>query len=137
MTLYLKVRELARQMRKYPTQAEEFFWQKARNRRLFGLKFQRQHIIAYSFDATFTKFYIADFYCEELKLIIELDGQIHLELKEQDLIRTEQMIERGYQVLRFTNEEVLYNWDHVLKMIGDFKCAFLTPSLPQERGGRG
>lgn len=125
MSLYLKVRELARQLRKHATQAEEFFWQKARNRQLFGLKFQRQYIIAYPFDATFTKFYIADFYCEELKLIIELDGQIHLKLQEQDLIRTDQMIQRGYQVLRFTNDDVLNNWDYVERMIGSFKSASL------------
>ena len=125
MSLYLKVRELARQMRKQSTQAEEFFWQKARNRQLYRLKFQRQYIVAFPFDATFTKFYIADFYCEELKLIVELDGQIHLKLQEQDLIRTEQMIQRGYQVLRFNNDEVLYNWDYVQNRIGSFKSASL------------
>ncbi|HLF62874.1 MAG TPA: endonuclease domain-containing protein [Saprospiraceae bacterium] len=125
MSLYLKGRDLARQMRKHATPAEEFFWQKVRNRKLFGLKFQRQYIVAFPFDATFTKFYIADFYCEELKLIIGLDGQIHLKVQEQDLIRTEQMIDRGYQVLRFNNNEVLYNWDYIQNKIGSFKSASL------------
>ena len=117
MSLYLEIRELSRKMRVHPTKAEKFFWQKVRNRRLHGLKFLRQHIIAYPFDATFTKFYIADFYCGQLKLIIEIDGQIHKETQENDLIRTEHMESKGFCVLRFTNDQVLHNWPHISKSI--------------------
>jgi very-short-patch-repair endonuclease len=117
MNQYLRIRELARKMRKHSTSAEECFWQKVRNRKLYGLKFNRQFIITFTFDATFTKFYIADFYCEQLKLIVELDGQIHLKQQEQDLIRTEHMYKRGFQVIRFSNDQVLKEWEYVKSVI--------------------
>lgn len=71
-------------------------------------------------DALFTKFYIADFYCAQIKLIVELDGQIHLKQQEEDLIRTEHMKQLGFQVLRFSNEEVLNNWDYVESVLHTF-----------------
>src|SRR6186713_657282 len=116
-TLYLRIRMLAREMRKNPTPAEEFFWEKVRDRRLFGLKWNRQFIIQCRLDSVFTKYYISDFHCHTYKLIVELDGKIHLKLQEEDLIRTEQIEEWGYTVLRFTNEQVLHHWDEVEKAI--------------------
>jgi len=50
--------------------------------------------------------YIADFMCKELKLIIEIDGGYHNDRYEQDLVRTQNLNELGFTVLRFTNEEV-------------------------------
>ncbi len=111
--LYLRIRALAREMRKNSTEAEDFFWEKVRNRRLFGLKWTRQFIIQCQIHPDFIKYYIADFRCHELLLIIELDGQIHLKQQDEDLMRTEQIIERGFTVLRFTNDQVLYHWDEV------------------------
>lgn len=111
--LYLRVRDLARRMRKNPTDAEDFFWEKVRDRRLFGLKFNRQFIIQCRITPEFIKFYIADFHCYEMMLIVELDGQIHLRQQSKDLIRTERMNEYGFTVVRFSNEQVLKHWDEV------------------------
>ncbi len=115
--MYFKVRELARAMRKKPTPAEAFFWAKTRNRKLFDLKFNRQYIIQSPLDAAFTKYYIADFHCYALKLIIELDGNVHIEQNEIDLVRTDHMHQWGFTVLRFTNEQVLMDWDFVAEQI--------------------
>jgi very-short-patch-repair endonuclease len=99
--LYLRVRDLARQLRKPETQAEAFFWTRVRNRKLNGLKFNRQFIIQCPLESEFTKYYIADFYCHELRLIVEVDGPIHTDQTDLDLVRTEHMHEQGYRVLRF------------------------------------
>jgi very-short-patch-repair endonuclease len=115
--LYLRVRALPRQMRKHPTTAEDFFWEKVRNRRLFGLKWNRQFIIPCLLNPNFTKYYIADFHCHQFKLIVELDGQIHLRQQTQDLIRTERMIQWGFTVVRFSNDQVLNHWDEVALII--------------------
>lgn len=117
--LYLKIRGLAREMRKNPTKAEDFFWEKVRDRRLFGLKWNRQFIIQCPMDSIFTKFYISDFHCHKLKLIIELDGQIHLKQQQEDHIRTEHICEFGFTMMRFTNEQVLNQWDEVENSIRD------------------
>jgi very-short-patch-repair endonuclease len=115
--LYLRVRALARLMRKNPTEAEDFFWQKVRDRKLFGMKWNRQFIIQCRVDGIFTKYYIGDFYCHEYKLIVELDGQIHLKQMEEDLIRTDHMNQYGFDVLRFTNEQVLKYWNEVEEIL--------------------
>ena len=117
--LYLRIRFLAREMRKNPTPAEQFFWEKVRDRRFYGLKWNRQFIIQCRLDSVFTKYYICDFHCNKYKLIIELDGQIHLKLQEEDLLRTEQIEDWGFAVLRFTNDQVLHHWDVVEKAILD------------------
>ena len=112
-SLYLRIRALAREMRNNQTLAEDFFWDKVRDRRFLGLKWNRQFIIQCRIDHFFTKYYISDFHCHDFKLIIELDGMIHLKQIEQDLLRTEQMNEYGFTVLRFSNAQVLYHWDEV------------------------
>jgi very-short-patch-repair endonuclease len=110
---YLGVRALARKMRKNPTEAEAFFWEKVRDRRLFGLKWNRQFIIQCRLSPFIVKFYISDFHCCRYKLIVELDGQIHLLQEAEDMLRTDRMGEWGYTVLRFTNDQVLHHWDEV------------------------
>lgn len=114
---YLRVRELARALRKRQTPAEVFFWEQVRDRRLLNLKITRQKIIQCPIDPTFTKFYIADFYCHEHKLIIELDGDIHEKQLHEDLVRSELMESNGYRVVRFKNEEVLSDWPSVANRI--------------------
>jgi len=117
---YHKVRLFARKMRRNPTAAEVFFWEKVRDRKLFGTKWNRQFIIECQIDSTQTKYYIADFNCHQHKLMVELDGQIHLKQLEEDLIRTENMNQFGYTLLRFTNEQVLYHWDEVEEILSRY-----------------
>jgi very-short-patch-repair endonuclease len=105
-----KLYEYGRDLRKSQTNAEDLLWQNLRNRKLEGLKFRRQHPLH--------KF-IADFYCHEKKLVIEVDGDVHnsSEAKESDEGRTFELKELGIIVIRFRNEEVLKNMSLVLKKI--------------------
>ena len=112
--VYFRIRDLARQMRKHATPAEESFWATVRNRQFLGLKINRQFILECVVYHEQYKFYIADFYCHELKLIIELDGHIHLKQADKDMVRTEHLENHGYRVIRFSNEEVLQNWKSVI-----------------------
>ena len=92
------------------TKAEKILWEALRNRRLNNFKFRRQHAL---------KNYVADFYCHEAKLVIELDGGIHgeQEQKEYDRDRTSVLNEYGINVIRFKNEEVVSNLEIVLDKI--------------------
>ncbi len=118
--LYLKIRGFARRMRKNASAAEDFFWEKVRDRRLFGLKINRQFVIACHISDECTKYYIADFHCHEHMLIFELDGYIHLTQQEKDQIRTDHIREYGYTVLRFPNEKILKHWHEVEKEIWEY-----------------
>ena len=102
--------EYAKQMRKDSTKAEEILWLRLKNRQLAGLKFRRQHPI--------DKF-IADFYCHEKNLIIELDGNVHASYEQKDLDkgRTETLNEFGIRVFRFKNEEIIGNIEAVILQI--------------------
>lgn len=90
---------ISRQLRQEGTPAEKSVWQLVRNRRLLGLKFRRQHVI----DG-----FIADFYCPELRLILEVDGSIHDDVvhKERDWARTDHFAKAGRRIIRISNEEV-------------------------------
>jgi very-short-patch-repair endonuclease len=89
-------REVARGFRKDPTEAEARAWSVLRNRGLGGLKFRRQHVI----DP-----FIVDFYCAELRLVVEIDGGIHSEPSsiEYDAARTSYIRARGISVIRVPN----------------------------------
>ncbi|MGE5420552.1 MAG: endonuclease domain-containing protein, partial [Chloroflexota bacterium] len=92
--------ELALRMRKNPTDAEQAMWKILRNYRHSGFLFRRQHPI---------EFYVADFYCHKLRLVIEVDGEIHEdeEIQIHDDGRTGEMERFGIKVIRFTNDQVL------------------------------
>lgn len=102
--------EFSRELRQRSTEAEEILWQFLRNKKHNNLKFRRQHPL---------NNYIADFYCHDLKLVIEIDGGIHN--RSQNIVydnnRTSVLNEFGLTVIRFTNDEVLNNLPEVLKKI--------------------
>ena len=102
------VRQRAKELRQAMTPAEAALWAKLRNRRLNGLKFRRQHPIGRT---------ITDFCCVQQRLVIEVDGGIHDMQVEHDQARTAYLEVRGYQVLRFRNEEVLGDMEGVLVRI--------------------
>ncbi|RLA13294.1 MAG: hypothetical protein DRQ59_05645 [Gammaproteobacteria bacterium] len=104
----MDIKQKARQLRVNSTDAEYRLWRQIRNRQQEGWKFRRQM----PFDH-----YIADFVCAELKLIIEIDGGQHAEARLYDDERTEYLQSKGYQVVRFWNNEVLGNTDGVLERI--------------------
>jgi len=101
--------QLARDHRHPLTPAEAKVWTRMRNRGL-GFKIRRQHPIWR---------FIADFYCAEAKLVIEIDGDTHAEpdQEEYDQARTNWLEERGYKVIRFTNHDAHRNLDNLLNEI--------------------
>ena len=110
------ITELARELRKNQTPSERKLWEEIRKRKLEGLKFLRQKPIIYRKDQDQTYFYIADFYCAEKKLVIELDGKVHDYLNEYDSQRDLVLKELGLKVLRIRNEE-LFDMEEVLNKI--------------------
>jgi len=115
-------------MRHESAPAEEKLWWCLRNRRLAGYKFRRQQPLAP---------YVADFFCAETKLVIELDGESHGERYEYDERRTQRLTRNGLHVIRFENHDVFHFLDAVLLEILK-ECERLTPSpLAGEGGGEG
>ena len=106
---YGLMKELARYHRRFPTEAESILWESLRANEL-GHKFIRQHIIGD---------YIVDFLCRDDGLVIEVDGGYHNEPEQQqfDVLREQWLVEHGYHVLRFTNEEVIGDIDSVIDEI--------------------
>lgn len=110
--------EAARWLRSHPTPAEQFLWMCLRKRQVEGFKFRRQHIIGS---------YIVDFYCPKAKLIIEVDGEIHLSQKEYDQERTQQLMALGYRLLRFTNKQIT---NQVAQVLSKIASCLQTPTRP-------
>ncbi len=115
--------ENAKKLRNTVTDAEKLLWEHLKEKKL-GVKFRRQHPISS---------FIADFYCHEKKLIIELDGSIHniKEIFENDLERQAAIEAFGIKVIRFKNEEIYKNIDIVLNKINKAMQAeqFIVPPL--------
>ncbi|MFM6613365.1 MAG: endonuclease domain-containing protein, partial [Dolichospermum sp.] len=86
-------------MRTEATLAEKQLWQRLKNKQLLGFKFRRQQVIDR---------FIVDFYCHEIKLVIEVDGEIHNYTQVEDAIREEFLESLGLRVVRFKNEDVLF-----------------------------
>lgn len=108
----------AKSLRTTGTDSEQRLWYHLRAKRLAGLKFRRQHPVPP---------YVVDFYCEELKLVIELDGSQHNEVVDQT--RTKFLQQQGLTVLRFWDNEVLQQLDAVLEAIVEFaRTRTLSPN---------
>ncbi len=101
--------QIAERLRRDMTSTEKLLWDKLCKKQL-GFRIRRQHPV--------WKF-IADFYCHEVKLVIEIDGGIHLhpENKQYDISRDIILKEFQIEILRFTNDEVRYNLDKVIEKI--------------------
>jgi len=97
---------LARHLRKNQTRAERILWQELRDRRFEGLKFLRQHPFIHGARDGRLLFFIADFYCAQKSLVIELDGNIHDFQKEYDYQRDLLLKMKGLEILRIKNEEL-------------------------------
>ena len=106
---YKLLKEFALENRKNQTLAEHMLWQSIKAEKL-GMKVLRQHIIGD---------YIVDFLLPTINLAIEVDGAYHAERQqtENDEIRDSILNNMGYRVIRFTNEEVLYNIEETLETI--------------------
>lgn len=112
------------QLRKNMTEAEIFIWSKIKGKQLNGLKFRRQCGI---------NNYIVDFYCPELKLAIEIDGDVHGYDSQivSDKQRQGDIEALGIKVLRYTNSDIIRNIDSVLQDI-----LSTTPALLLHKEGK-
>jgi very-short-patch-repair endonuclease len=117
----------AREQRNNMTPAEVILWTKLRSRKIEGYKFRRQQPV---FD------YIVDFYCHELKLIVEVDGEIHSlpENKKYDIRRDKILKINGYRVIRLTNFEIESDLNSA---IGKIKTCIVTQMSPSKGDHRG
>lgn len=108
-SVYGRLKELARRNRSNPTEAESLLWSMVKGGRL-GAKFKRQHTISC---------FIADFVCLEHGLIVEIDGGYHNlpDQRTSDNERTGWLESQGFEVIRFTNAEVMQNTNNVLQQI--------------------
>ncbi len=98
--------ERAKMLRENPTKAEKALWDILRKKQMLGLRFKQQHPI---------NIFIVDFYCHAIKLVIEVDGEIHKteENKEYDQARTDKLENYGIKVIRFDNHQVLKQIENV------------------------
>ena len=106
------LRDYARRNRRNATLAEQYLWEHLRGNAL-GVEFLRQHIIGD---------YIVDFVSRHDGLVIEVDGGYHSEPRQQedDEVREYNLRRQGYHVMRFANEEVLYDIDNVIRQITEY-----------------
>ena len=117
-----KTQERARELRQRETKCEKILWKRLKAKNL-KVKFRRQHPIS---------FFIADFYCHEARLVIEVDGKIHLKptQREHDKNRDAEFERLGIHVVRITNEDVTY---HIGKVMRKIKEAIATGIADQSR----
>lgn len=105
------LKERARVLRKNSTHAEIRLWcELLRAKQMLGYKFLRQRPIG---------LYIVDFFNKDLKLIVEVDGSSHDSRSLQDFERDRKLEKMGYSILRFTNEEILFDLVNVKEKIMD------------------
>jgi len=111
----------SRILRTQSTDAERHLWQHLRRRQLNGHRFRRQVVIGR---------YIADFACLDAKLVVELDGSQHQERSSYDERRSHEMEARGFQVIRFWDNQIFQETGAVLEMILttlDLRCPQSQP----------
>lgn len=122
------IEQFTKELRKKQTSAEKVFWELVRNNKLW-LKFRRQHPFGR---------YIVDFYCHELKLVIEIDWSIHdiEENKRRDKQREEDLKMEWLHIIRFTNDELFDNPQKILEQIIKYKNK-IFPRLEGEGEGVG
>ena len=108
-----KLKELARDLRNNSTKAEIILWLKLKSKQMYGYDFHRQKPIDN---------YILDFFCQELMLVIEVDGYSHgiVEVYDKDIVKEEKMNYLGIGILRFTDDQILRDMDNVLRAIESY-----------------
>ena len=125
------IKHIALQLRRNQTRCEAVFWEKVRNRKLNGMKFLRQYPISFEYFGE-RRFFIADFYCHQARLVVEIDGGIHEFQAEYDRMR-EQIINRlNLRIIRFQNHEILMNLEDVLEIVSHHLTETLGP-VPEKR----
>ena len=102
------LKEKAKKLRKNSTFTEVLLWNKLKKKQILEYNFNRQTPIDY---------FIVDFFCKDLLLAIEIDGDSHDGKLEYDIFREEKLNKLGIFILRFTNDDILYNMNSVITKI--------------------
>jgi len=112
---------LAQTLRRSATGAERRLWQGLRREQVAGYRFRRQVVLGQ---------FVADFVCFEARMIVEVDGATHSTNEEitRDAARSAALVALGFDVLRFTNDDVFRNLDGVLETIR-MRLAELRPRI--------
>ena len=100
------ISDRARELRRNATPEEARMWYYLRDYRSKGYAFRRQYPVGQHYVGNTSYYYVADFCCLKARLIIEIDGPIHTDLKEHDELRQRIIESRNFTVIRFTNDEV-------------------------------
>ena len=100
--------EIAKNLRNNMTYSEKLLWEKLKGKQMCGLRFRRQHPI---------DLFIVDFYCHQVRLVVEIDGEIHSQQIEYDDGRSAEMEKVGIKVIRFMNFEVQNDIEKVISEI--------------------
>jgi very-short-patch-repair endonuclease len=104
---YYLIKDKRKEMRDQMTETEKILWEELKGNKL-GVKFRRQHIIEY---------FIPDFVALSIKLIVEVDGEIHKFKQKYDKEREQFLIDKGFRIIRFQNQEILNNIEMVINKI--------------------
>jgi very-short-patch-repair endonuclease len=95
-------------LRDNETVAEKRLWQQLRKKRIDNRRFRRQYRLGR---------YIVDFVCLSARLVVEVDGPSHEFTVREDEVRTRWLVSQGFRVTRFSNEDVLFDFDSVVRTI--------------------
>ena len=106
-----KLKELARKLRNNSTFTEIMLWNYLKKKQVRGYDFDRQKPIGN---------YIVDFYCKDLNLAIEVDGESHYGREGRDKLKDKRLNELGVSVLRFDDRDIIYKLDKVIESIEDW-----------------
>ncbi len=118
-----KLTEFARQLRNNATKSEIKMWQCLKRKQLYGYDFHRQKPIDE---------YIADFFCNKLQLVIECDGYSHeiQEVWKKDVRKTKRFNELEIRVLRFSDDQIMNDFENVYRVLEDYVIKFQESGLP-------
>jgi len=119
---FKEIKKHAQELRANQTDSEKLLWKELRGRRLSGYKFLRQHPILYKGNLIRFNYFIADFYCYEKKVVIELDGPVHDTKVEYDQYRDSELQNHEIHILHIKNEE-LRNMTQTLQKIKQYMDA--------------
>ncbi|OGI12338.1 MAG: hypothetical protein A2Y40_03450 [Candidatus Margulisbacteria bacterium GWF2_35_9] len=111
-----KILQTTRHLRKEQTESEKIFWEIVRNRKVNGTKFNRQFPIKFKFN-NHNRFFVADFYCHERKVVVEIDGSIHEKQKDYDKLREYIINILGIKVIRFKNNDIKNNISYIVEQL--------------------
>jgi len=121
------LKELARELRRNMTLSEVLLWNELKKKNMLGYDFDRQRPIGN---------YIVDFYCKELSLTIEIDGDTHIYKYDYDDKRQRELENLGVHFLRLEDIEIKKNMWNVLRVIEDWIIKNRPTSDPSQEGSR-